>query len=61
LPEESAQNQLTLAGELELMFAQVFLQGLHFLHMCICQEGPPMGLIKDETCPTGQGVLCRVA
>jgi hypothetical protein len=61
LPEESAQNQFTLAGELELMFAQVFLQGLHFLHMCICQEGPPMGLIKDETCPTGQGVLCRVA
>ena len=61
LPEESAQNQFTLAGELELMFAQVFLQGLHFLHMCICQEGPPMGLIKDETCPTGQVVLCRVA
>jgi hypothetical protein len=61
LPEESAQNQFTLAGELELMFAQMFLQGLHFLYMCICQEGPPMGLIKDETCPTGQGVLCRVA
>ena len=56
LPEESAQNQFTLASELELMLAQMFLQGLHFLHMCICQEGPPMGLIKDETCPTGQGV-----
>ena len=39
LPEKSAQNQFTLAGELELMFAQVFLQGLHFLHMCIRQGG----------------------
>ncbi len=48
LPEESAQNQFTLAGELELMFAQVFLQGLHFLHMCICQEGPPMGSLKTK-------------
>jgi hypothetical protein len=58
LPEESAQNQFTLAGEFELMLTQVLLQSLHFLHMCICQVGPPMGLIKDETCPTGQGVSC---
>jgi len=58
LPEESVQNQFTLAGEFELMLTQVLLQSLHFLHMCICQVGPPMGLIKDETCPTGQGVSC---
>jgi hypothetical protein len=59
LPEESVQNQFTLAGELELMLAQVFFQSLHFLHMCIRQDGPPMGFIKDETCLTGQGVLCE--
>ena len=61
LPEEGVQNQFTLASELELMLAQMFLQGLHFLHMCICQDGPPMGLIKDEMCLTGQGVLCGTA
>ena len=48
LPEESVQNQFTLTGELELMFAQVFLQGLHFLHMCIRQEGPPMSPLKTK-------------
>ena len=58
LPEERVQNQFTLAGELELMLAQVFFQRLHFLHMRIRQDGPPIRLIKDETCPTGQGVLC---
>ena len=42
LPEESVQNQFTLACELELMLAQVLLQGLHFLHMLICHDGPPM-------------------
>ena len=42
LPEERVQNQFTLAGELELMFAQVFFQRLHFLHMRIRQDGPPM-------------------
>ena len=61
LPEERVQNQFTLTGELELMLAQVFFQRLHFLHMRICQDGPPMGLIKDETCLIGQGVLCGVA
>lgn len=58
LPEKGAQNQFTLPCELELMLAQVLLEGLHFLYMGICQDGPPMGLIKDETYPTGQGVLC---
>jgi len=61
LPEERVQNQFTLTGELELMLAQVFLQRLHFLHMRIRQGGPPMGLIKDEMCLTGQGVLCGTA
>ena len=59
LPEEGVQNQLTLASELELMLAQMFLQGLHFLHMCICQDGPPTGFIKDETCLVGQGASSR--
>ena len=48
LPEEGVQNQFTLAGELELMLAQVVLQGLHFLYMCICQDGPPMGSLKTK-------------
>ncbi len=56
LTEESVQNQFTLAGELELMFAQMLLQGLHFLHMCIRQDGPPMGLIKDETAHPVKGL-----
>ena len=43
LPEEGAQNQFTLAGDLELMLAQVLLQDLHFFHMLICHDGPPMG------------------
>ena len=43
LPEEGAQNHFTLAGELELMLAQVVLQGLHFLHMLNCHNGPPIG------------------
>ena len=43
LPEECVQNQFTLAGELELMLAQVLLQGLHLLHMLICHDGPPLG------------------
>lgn len=42
LPEERAQNHFTLTGELELMLAQVLLQGPHFLHMLICHDGPPM-------------------
>ena len=33
LSEEGAQNQFALAGDLELMFAQVLLQGFHFFHM----------------------------
>ena len=41
LPEEGVQNQFTLTSELELMLAQMFLQGLHFLYMGICQDGPP--------------------
>ena len=48
LPEEGVENQFTLAGELELMLAQVVLQGLHFLYMCICQDGPPMGSLKTK-------------
>jgi hypothetical protein len=32
-----------LAGELELMLAQVLLQGLHFFHMLIRHNGPPTG------------------
>ena len=56
LTEEGVQNQFTLAGELELMLAQVFFQSLHFLHVCIRQDGPPIGLIKDETWLSGQGV-----
>jgi hypothetical protein len=56
LPKEGVQNQFTLAGELELMLAQVFLQGLHFLYMCMCQDGPPMGFIKDETAHPVKGL-----
>jgi len=59
LPEERVQNQFTLSGELELMLTQVFLQGLHFFHMCICQEGPPMESIKDETAQLVKGVYMR--
>ena len=61
LPEEGVQNQFTLAGELELMFAQVILQGLHFLYRCMCQDGPPMGLIKDETVHPVKGGRARAA
>jgi hypothetical protein len=43
LPEEGTQNQFTLAGELELMLAQVLLESFHFFHMLICHDGPPMG------------------
>ena len=43
LPEEGAQNQFALAGNLELMFAQVLLQRLHFFHMLIRHDRPPMG------------------
>ena len=43
LPEERVQNQFTLACELELMLAQVLLQGPHFLHMLICHDEPPIG------------------
>ncbi len=42
LPEEGAQNQFTLAGELKLMLAQVVLQSRHFLYMLICHDGPPI-------------------
>ena len=35
LPEERAQDQFTLAGEFELMFAQVLLERLHFFYMRI--------------------------
>jgi hypothetical protein len=49
LPEEGVQNQLTLTGKLELMLAQVFDQGLHFLDVLVCHAEPPMHLIKDET------------
>ena len=61
LPEERVQNQFTLARDLELMLVQVLLQELHFFHMLIRHDGPPMRLIKDETCLTGQGVLCGTA
>ena len=60
LPEEGIQNQFTLARELELVFAQVLLQGLHFLYMGICQNGPPMGPIKDETVQLVKGSRTRV-
>lgn len=56
LPEEGVQNQFALASELELMLAQMLLQGLHFLYMGIRQNRPPIGLIKDETVQFGQGV-----
>ncbi len=59
LTEEGIQNQFTLPGELELMLAQVFFQRLHFFHMCSRQDGPPIGLIKDETCLSGQGGVAR--
>jgi hypothetical protein len=49
-----------LTGELELMLAQVLLQGRHFLHMLICHDGPPMGLIKDETARLVKGGGPRV-
>jgi hypothetical protein len=50
LPEEGAQNQFTLAGELELMLAQVLSQGLHFFHMLIRHDhASEWSLIKDET------------
>jgi len=42
LSKEGVQNQFTLPGELELMLTQVLFQGLHFFHMCIRQDGPPM-------------------
>lgn len=42
LLEEGAQNQFTLTGDLELMFAQVLLQNLHFFYMLICHLRPPM-------------------
>ena len=42
LLEEGGQNHFTLAGELELMLAQVLLQGRHFLYMLICHHRPPM-------------------
>jgi hypothetical protein len=61
LPEEDAENQFTLAREFELMLAQMFFQGLHFLHMCIRQDGPPMGLIKDETARLVKGGRARAA
>jgi hypothetical protein len=32
-----------LAGELELMPAQVLLQGLHFFHILIRHDEPPTG------------------
>jgi hypothetical protein len=38
LPKEGVQNQFALAGELELVFAQVLLQCLHFFYMSIRQE-----------------------
>ena len=57
LPEEGVQDQFTLAGELELMLAQVFHQGLHFLDVLLCHAAPPMGLIKDETAQLVKG--CR--
>jgi hypothetical protein len=31
-----------LACELELMFAQVLLQGRHFLYMLRCHDEPPV-------------------
>ena len=42
LPEKGAENQLTLACELELMFPQVLLQSRHFFHM-LPHHGPPIG------------------
>lgn len=43
LPEESGQDQFALAGELEMMLAEVLLQGLHLFDMLIRHDGPPMG------------------
>jgi len=59
LPEEGVQNQFTLASEFELMLAQMLPQSLHFLHMCICQDGPPIALIKDETAQLVKGSRAR--
>lgn len=50
LPEEGTQNQFTLAGEFELMLAQMLLQGLHLFHMFIRHDHiSERGFIKDET------------
>lgn len=59
LPEEGVQNQFALAGELELMLTQVLLERFHFFHMLIRHDGPPMGLIKDETAQLVKGLRCR--
>ena len=59
LPEEGVQNQFTLAGEFELMLAQVLHQCLHFLDVLLCHTGPPMGLIKDETAQLVKGCSAR--
>ena len=61
LSEEGVQNQFTLTGELELMLAQVFHQGLHFLHMFMCHAHLRLGLIKDETDQLVKGDRVRVA
>src|SRR5438128_11260365 len=41
------------------MLAQMFFQRLHFLHVCIRQDGPPVGLIKDETCLLVKGCCAK--
>ena len=55
LPEKSAENQFTLAGELKLMFAQVLLQRFHFFRMLLCHDRPPLDHIKDETAQLVKG------
>ena len=60
LPKEGVQNQFALAGEFELVLAQVLLQCLHFFYVSIRQEkGSPMGLIKDETVQPVKGGHAR--
>lgn len=56
LAKKRAQDQFPLAGEFELMLAQVLLERLHFLHMRIRHiDSLRTDSIKDETSPTGQG------
>ncbi len=59
LSEEGVQDQFTLACELELMLAQVLLQGLHFLHMLTCHDGPPMLVSLKTKLPTWSRGVAR--